>query len=367
MDYVQSYIDIGMFHTDPEDRGNPQMILDYLGNRKAVFCTVVQMVNITELPETGDKLGIMPFIGKDGSKNIYMYSPAYYFGISKRLTKPGNEKKLENAIKLLSLLYSPEGQATFIDESTPCVMSVLDHGDVPEDSLIYDAQQALRQGRAFMMTYAHWENVLADMGQAYKEWFRGENGMDGEACIARMDELQKNWLESSESHNFCQSTEDFTLEQTARLVGKALGSAAGADAVMVPIGLFLEDGSELRSGITGKLYAGPINTEVAATISPGVDGSYCVMTMTGAQAKELAQAGFDPAGTGYPFPYLLVTKGDGQLEDGASYQIAFLAEGYDQETADAYGAQVRDASLRAILREWLERERTVSPEGNPWE
>lgn len=366
-DYVQRYIDIGMFHTDPADRNNPQLILDYLGNRKAVFCTTVQLVNITELPETGDKLGLMPFLSQDGSKNIYMYSPAYYFGISKRLTQPGNEKKLENAIKLLSLLYSPEGQATFIDESTPCVMSVLSHADIPQDSLIYDAQLALRQGRAFKMTYAHWEHVLADIGQAYKDWFRGENGMDGAKAMARMDELQRNWLDSSGQASFCLSTADFTLEQTARLIGKALGSAAGTDAVMVPIGMFQEDGSELFAGITGKLYAGEIDTEVAATICPGTDGTYCVMSMTGAQAKELARAGFDATGSGNPFPYLLVTRGDEELEDDAAYQVAFLAQGYTQETAEAYGAQVREASLRTILREWLAKEKTVSPEGNPWE
>ncbi len=37
MDYVQQYIDIGMFHTDPEDRHSASMIEDYLGGRKAVF------------------------------------------------------------------------------------------------------------------------------------------------------------------------------------------------------------------------------------------------------------------------------------------------------------------------------------------
>ena len=43
-----------------------------------------------------------------------MYSPSSYIGISRRLTEPGNEKKLENAVKLLSLLFSEEGQAAFI-------------------------------------------------------------------------------------------------------------------------------------------------------------------------------------------------------------------------------------------------------------
>lgn len=48
-----------------------------------------------------------------GSKNLYMYSPSCYIGISRRLTEPGNEEKLENAVKLrnrgLSLLTGTPG------------------------------------------------------------------------------------------------------------------------------------------------------------------------------------------------------------------------------------------------------------------
>ena len=32
---------------------------------------------------------------------------------------------------------------------------------------------------------------------------------------------------------FCESTADFTLKETPRLVGKAFGSAVGADAVLI--------------------------------------------------------------------------------------------------------------------------------------
>ena len=366
MDYVQRYIDIGMFHTDPEDRNNPALILDYLGERKAVFFTGVLTVNITELPDTGDKLGMMSYISEDGSKNIYMYSPFSYMGISKRLTEPGNEKKLENAIRILSLLYSPEGQTTFISEETPCVMSVLNSEAVQENSLIGDAQQALWEGRAFPMTYAHWENVLSEMGQAYKEWFRGENGMDGKTCIARMDELQKSSLEGAESLYFCESTADFSLEETAKLAGKVLGEAVGADAVMVPLSEFHDGGEELKAGISGKLYKGKINVDVANTITPAFDGEYAVMTMSGKQAKELARAGIDAAGDGNSFPYLLVTKGDIELEDDTVYQVAFFMQGYTEEVAEAYSAQVHEGSFRNFLRTYLEEQETVSPDGNPW-
>lgn len=364
MDYVQRYIDIGMLTTDPEDRNDPHIVLDYLGNREAVFCTVVLNVNITQLPETGDKLGMMPFISEDGSKNIYMYSPTSYIGLSKRLTQPGNEKKLEQAIRMLSLLYSPEGQSTFITDQTPCLLSVLASTRLSEDALIYDAQQALWEGRAFPMTYARWESVLSDMGQAYKEWFRGENGMDGPACIARMDELQNSYLERSDHLYFCESTADFTLEETAQLLGKALGSAVGADAVLVPVGTFYQEGTHLRACVTGKLYKGKISTGVSNSIAPAMDGTYGVASMTGAQIKELAQAGFDAAGDGKPFPYILVTRGE--PKDEAVCRVAFLMGGYTEEAAQTYGIQEEKGSLRAFLRDWLEEQKTVSPGGNPW-
>ena len=365
MELVQRYIDMGMFTADPEDRINVELIGDYLGGRKAVFCTAVQPVSYTVIPDTGDELGMMPYIGEDGSKNVYMYSPFCYFGISRRLTEPGNEKKLENAVRILNLLFSPEGQAAFITEQTPCVISVLDSAALPEDALISDARRALREGRAFPMTYAGWESVLADMGQAYKEWFRGENGVDGPQCIARMDALQQSFLSHSEEIYFCESTADFTLEETAELVGKALGSAAGADAAIIPLGEF-HDGVELSAGISGRLYAGKINTDTVGAIAPNHDGEYAVLTMTGAEAKALAQAGFDLAGDGNPFPYVLVTRGGGELEDGRTCQVAFRMKSYTEETGAACGAQVERGSVRTFLREWLEEQGTVSPGGNPW-
>lgn len=365
MDYVQRLLDAGFFTPDPENRSNPDLILDYLGNRKAVFFTAVMTVNITELPGSGDRLGMMPYISEDGSKNIYMYSPTSYLGLSKRLAEPGNEKKLEDALRILSLLYSPEGQAVFITEETPCVLSVSNSASLPEDALIYDAQRALREGRAFPMTYAHWDGVLADMGQAFTDWFRGENGMDGPRCIARMDELQQSCLTHSEALYFCRSTADFTLEETAELLAKALGSSVGADAVILPLGE-PGHGAELRCGVTGKLYEGAINTDVLNSILPSYDGEYALMTMTGAQAAELVQGGFDPAGDGNPFPYRLVTRGGAPLEDHAAYQVAFLQGGYTEEAGQAYSAQVCKGSLRELLRAWLEAQETVSPGGNPW-
>ena len=62
--------------------------------------------------------------------------------------------------------------------------------------------------------------------------------MDGAECIARMDELQQSSLNRSDQHYFCESTENFTLEETGRLIGKVRGSAVGADAVLILLGRY---------------------------------------------------------------------------------------------------------------------------------
>lgn len=368
MEDIQRYINMGMFSADPQDRSNTELVQEELGNRRAVFCTSMLTVSTTELPN-GDELGMMPYISKDGSKNAYIYNPYGYIGISNRLTQPGNEKKLENAVKLLSLLYSPEGQAAFTTERTPYILSPLDDADVPEDALLYDAWQAQRQGRIFSMTYTGWENVLFDMGKVYKEWFRGEGSIDGSAAITLMDELQASYLSHSDSidMNVCEVADDFTLEETAVLSGKVLGSAVGADAAMIPIASVYKKGEGLRAGISGKLYKGTLDVDGIVAVSPSYDGEYAILTMTGAQANELAKEGFNPGGEGEPYPYILVTKGGSKLEDDKTYQVAFLMESYTRETGELYHAQVKEGSFRTFMREWMKEQGSVSPDGNPWE
>jgi raffinose/stachyose/melibiose transport system substrate-binding protein len=367
MDYVRRYMEIGMFTTDPEDRNNPDIILDYLGNRRAVFCTAVMTVNITEFPETGDKIGMMPFISEDGSKNIYMYNPTSYIGISRRLTEPGNEEKLQQAVQLLSLLYSPEGQEAFLTEETPCVLSVLESGRLSPEALVYDAQRAMWEGRAFPMTYAGWEGILSDVGQAFKEWLRGEGAMDGPACIERMDALQRDCLSQAGTVDFCQAEADFTLEETGVLLGKALGQAADADAVLVPVGTFYQEGTALRACVTGRLYQGGINTEIVSTILPAYSGEYAAAEATGAEIKALAQSGFDAAGDGKGFPYVLVTRGDRELEDDAVYRVALLVGGYTEETAERLHIDTVECQLQAALRAYLTEQGTVSPGSGSYE
>ncbi len=366
MEDVQRYIDMGMFSADLKERSNQNLIDEELGNRRAMFFTSMLDVSTTELP-TGDQLGMMPYLSRDGSKNVYIYQPSAYIGISRRLTEPGNEKKLEDAVRLLSLLYSPEGQSVFSGKLKPCLLSPLDNEEVPEDALIYDAWQAQQEGRIAPVTYTGWEHVLYDMGKVFKRWLQGEEGLDGQTCISLMDALQTSYLSHPDNTDVCESTANFTLEETAALAGKALGNAAGADAAMIPVASFYKKGDLLSAGISGKLYKGIIDADIISAISPGYDGEYAVLTMTGAQVREMAEEGFNLSGKGEAYPYVLVTKGGASLEDDQTYQVAFLTRSYTKQAGELYHARLEEGSFTDIFREWLKEQQSVSPDGNPWE
>ena len=191
--------------------------------------------------------------------------------------------------------------------------------------------------------------------------------MDGPGCITRMDELQQSHMDNSQLLYFCESKEDFTIEETGQLLGKALGSAEEADAAVIPVGGYWVQGMELKAGITSKLYEGRINREIANMICPAYDEGYAVATMTGAQVKELVQAGLDINGEGAVFPYVLVTRGGGELEEDTEYKVVFLIGSYTEEAAQTYQIQEIKGSVKEIWYTYLQEQQVVSPEGNPWE
>ena len=65
-----------MFETVPDDLSNSAIMVDYMSECKAVFFTMSAFLDSPM--ENGDEWGMMPYIGEDGSKNIYMYSSTSY-------------------------------------------------------------------------------------------------------------------------------------------------------------------------------------------------------------------------------------------------------------------------------------------------
>lgn len=102
----------------------------------------------------------------------------------------------------------------------------------------------------------------------------------------------------------------------------------------------------------------------------GLEPGYIGMQLTGvpfATVFNLAKTGFDAAGDGEAYPYVLVTCGGADLKDGETYRVAFTANSYTEEVGQACNVQVEEGTLSTFVRTWLEEQGTVSPDGNPWE
>lgn len=364
MDLVQDYIDIGMFTADPEDRENYEMIDDYLGGRKAVFFSCAQPARSTKLCN-GDELGLMPYISRDGSKNVYMYSTSSYIGLNKSLGEKGNEKKLEEALKFMELLYSKKGQDILIGKDDPAHMTIR-NVKLSEDSILYDAQKAMWEGRAFPMTYVGWDHILAEIGLKFKEWIRPDMDGSRETIMEKMDELIQKSLSEDNELILAQAEKDFTLKETAELIGKAYGSNTDADAVMLAYSTQVADEYDFQGGISGKLYKGPIDRNVATTILHRKDGQYSLMTMSGKEAKEIQKAGFQPE-HGWPnCPYVLVTPENKPLEDDKTYKILFTEDGYDTDLEKKFKTEKVNINLYNVWADYLMQEKTVAPDKNIW-
>ena len=91
-----------------------------------------------------------------------------------------------------------------------------------------------------------------------------------------------------------------------------------------------------------------------------------MITLTGAEIKELAQTGFDNYGNGDGFPYVLVTKGGTELDDNTTYTIPIC--GVTDEIAEKAGG-LQDSGVMGLeaAREYLSRFETLHAEDIVWE
>ena len=119
------------------------------------------------------------------------------------------------------------------------------------------------------------------------------------------------------------ATEVISQENCARLVGRCFAEATGSDLALVSLGTWISGNgiNQNNDCVSGKLYAKGISQEDICTILPtGWFGTIKTVELTGKQIKELYQEGYDAAGTGKNYPYVLVCPIE--LEDEKTYQAA---------------------------------------------
>lgn len=355
-EYFQEWLDKGFFKKEHVPAN------DFFEG-KCVFYTALGISKYEHTAENGKtyEFGIMPWLSRDGGNNMLTIQVQKYLGLNKSLAEKGNEQKLENALKFMEYLSTVEGQQSFISGDHLEVSSLI-AGELTEDSPFYEVSDLIYGGRTIPLVYGGWEPVITPVADKLRLMLDKE--LDADGFLAAFDEINDAVLSGVSEDMYGTASETLTLEQTAALVAIAEGKAVDADCAMISLNEWHGPERHNRKGLPWYLYEGQLNTEALNVIRPN-SNTISTLEMTGAEIKAMRDAGFDMYQDGNPFPYLLFTKGDIELDDDATYKLA-ISTGELTEDMLEKAVEWKTAPVMAI-EEYVKELGTVSADVISWD
>lgn len=321
-EYIQRWVDLGMLECGAPDASAREHFRE--GNT-AFFVGSIGSWN-TKADGTGDVIKPIPYLSEDGTQNMFITSTVRAYGLSKRLEQPGNEQKLEDALKVMELLSTQEGMTRIMEryETATARICSLKGWDMPESSPYYEYRDFIADGHVAPLIYAGWEGIMADVGNAFLSYLRGEcTAMD---VLTTMDELQTQRLASG-VHVYATVEETLSAEDLARLTGRVFCESAGADLALISLNEWKQGvraDMENVSGIGGPMM--PLDMtemDIVCWLPTGWYGTIKTYEFTGGRIRELLETGYDQNGDGNTYPYVLVAPDGMALEDDAVYSVVF--------------------------------------------
>ena len=332
LDYMQEWVDLGMIVTKEQaqekygiEGTNP---FEFFAEGNTAFYIGNLERKAQNLDGTGDQYAIMPYLSKDGTNNKVITSVASYWGVSKELEEPGNEQKLEDALHVLEVFASVDGQNA-LNKRGRMLNTLVDGGiSADEDSPYYLAVQEVYDGNSAPFLYDAWIDVIVNIGTSTQSFLNGH--MTREETLAAYDaELQRS-LETP-YQTYAHADEVIGVDEVTRLVGQAYCEEVGADLALVSQNALYEYGAIQNSaGVNGTILPVDINDEYIAVFTPdGRSGKITTLTLTGKRVREVQAQGFDTNSSDAlvdsnltaNFPYVLVTRENFQLDDNTEYTV----------------------------------------------
>lgn len=371
---VQALVDCGFLDAEDTRRSYKEAVEHFYSRGAAMYLNAGTISRFTQNEDgSGDQYGIIPFLGAEESQSVLITSPLSYFGLSKSLGEPGNEQKLEDALKVMALLATEEGQQSLLPRVNNYI-APLKNETIPEDSPFHEVEETIRSGHTSNLAYTGYEPIIIGVGDKVRDWVRGD--CTGEDVLDLIDALQADSL-SGDLPPAAVAAQDFTLEETARLQADAFRQAAGTDIGLVSLGGY-HDGYENFSGVCGKLFQGEISQEVVNAIVPGLyRDPVCILTLPGSEIKTLLETGYVTAEGVEGFPYVpaginltnnpdgtvkQITLVDGSpLDETASYTVAVDQGGFTEEIGQKGCAKITELVVYEVVTDYFGKYSPLSP------
>lgn len=314
-----------------------------------------------------DTFRLMPYLSADGKQNVFMLNVSRYVGVNKALGEAGNEKKLEDVLRIMELLSTVEGIEALDPTQSKSRMLPLKDWTPSEDSYYADVIDELNSGHTANYMYSGWENIVVVLGNKMIDFVCGNATL--EEVIECFDDNQS-MITENELPVYTTVTENIETEDCAKLVGIGLAQGLDADAALISYNIwnYNPDVEYMnRFGVSGCLFPLPVTDDEIVSILPtGWRNNINTLTLTGARIKELAQTGYDFYGNGNTFPYVLVTKGGMELDDTATYTIP-VCGATDEVAAEGGGLQDSGVLGLEAMRTYLSRFETLTAKDIVWE
>ena len=359
MEYIQKWKDIGMFDSSNSDPIDDSKTREAFIKGNALFLLGPQN-GIMDSEDTTDKFGLMPYLSEDGSKNVFILNVNRFYGLNKKLEN--DPEKLEDALKVMKVLSTVEGTSALYPEST-LKAGLLPFKDAKADDTYYaDISDFINAGNTTPFIYSGWENTIVNTGTKMLEFMQDKASIKDVAD--QLDEDQDSVV-NNQPEVFTTATEEISQESCAKLVGRCFAEATGSDIALISLGTWISGNgtNQNNGGVSGKLYAKNITDYDICTILPtGWSQTIQTVRLTGKQIQDLYKEGYDAAGTGNNYPYVLVSPME--LEDEKTYQVAIsgISEKLASET------EVTDSGIVGMdaAKEFFGQFKTLSEADAEW-
>ena len=323
-------------------------------------------VNAFKEGESDCEFGLMPYLSEDGTQNALILNVSRYVGLNKRLEKPGNEQKLQDALHVMEVISTVEGMTAMNRGLGTNTLLPLREYVISDDNYYKQVEKELNAGLTAPFIYAGWEDLVVPIGNAMLDYIKGI--ADIEAVIDAFDDNQ-HLLTDNSAAVFTTVTEKLDTDDCARLVGICLGKASGADLSLISKNKWYRmEGDEITDlntqGVSGSLFALPVTDQEITSILPtGWRGNIKTVTLTGRRIRELAETGYDRGG--YLYPYELVKPKHLTLDDDTVYTVAICGV----SDAVAEEGKLTDTGILGLTaaEEYFSQFETLSKKDIYWE
>lgn len=291
---VQELIDAGAFDYETGDGVwdgelfQKQMLTDQAAMMFVWGGQIPVAQTIAEHPEK--HFGMMPFYNREGQAFIGTNIP-YYIGLSKNLEKKGNEKKLEQAMRILEWLSTEEGIDALSSDTLAAVYPLRSSSN----GNILDTYQKFWNDNLDSikapMLYAGYEDILAPVADVIIEAVQGKRRLDGLAEY--IDEIHGDYLQGgTEAIKAGSFAQDFTHAETVQLMADVLHSRGDSDIALVSDGTD-KNGILNYGGVFSRFRKGAVLEDELTCWVPGAEATRKMvrMKLSGRQIKTLLEKG----------------------------------------------------------------------------